>query len=99
MEKIIVLRCTKHPFFNTGNWFQLHLLLNTPNWCFPDGNEIESLKKDNLVTPRSDLFLQQPLKIEGLNETYHVGEKIEFTIKFNGIFTWHALVFSSIDNE
>ncbi len=37
-----------------------------------------------IVIPRSDLFLQQPLKIEGLNETYNVGEKIEFTINFNG---------------
>jgi hypothetical protein len=39
----------------------------------------------DLVIPRSDLFLQQPLRIEGLNDTYSVGQKIEFTVKFDGI--------------
>ena len=36
------------------------------------------------VVPRGNLFLQQPLRIEGLNDTYSVGQKIEFTVKFNG---------------
>lgn len=44
-------------------------------------------QNSDLVVPRGDLFLQQPLRIEGLNETYNVGEKIEFIVKFDGI--WH----------
>jgi WD40 repeat protein len=38
----------------------------------------------DLVVPRGDLFLQS-LRIEGLNDTYSVGQKIEFTVKFDGI--------------
>lgn len=37
-----------------------------------------------LVVPRGDLFLQQPLRIEGLNQTQYVGQRIEFAVKFNG---------------
>lgn len=46
---------------------------------------LQKLSTVNLVVPRGDLFLQQPLRIEGLNETYSVGQKIEFTVKFDGI--------------
>ena len=39
------------------------------------------------VVPRGDLFSQQPLRIIGLNETQYVGQKIEFTVQFNGTKT------------
>ena len=37
----------------------------------------------DIVVPRGDLF-SQSLRIEGLNKTYSVGQKIEFAVKFNG---------------
>lgn len=39
---------------------------------------------DKDVVPRGDLFAQQHLRIEGLNQTQHVGQKIEFIVKYNG---------------
>ncbi|MBI5378011.1 MAG: hypothetical protein HZA82_05245, partial [Thaumarchaeota archaeon] len=42
------------------------------------------ITEDGFVVSRPDLVLQIPLRIEGLNETQHVGQKIEFTVKFNG---------------
>lgn len=35
-----------------------------------------------------DLEFKSQLTVEGLNQTYNVGEKIEFTVKFDGI--WHG---------
>lgn len=51
--------------------------------------EIQEIINENdsdVVVPRGDLFLQQPLRIEGLKDTYHIGQKIGFTVKFDGIW-------------
>ena len=48
--------------------------------------EQSQISKEEFVVPRGNLFLQQPLQVEGLSQTYHVGEKIEITIKFDGIW-------------
>lgn len=45
---------------------------------------LEETADQNTVVSRGDLFLQQPLRIEGLTQTYNIGQKIEFTVKFNG---------------
>jgi hypothetical protein len=50
-------------------------------WKF---NSIDVPKNSDLVMPRGDLFSQQPLTIEGLSKDQIVGEKITFTVKFNG---------------
>jgi|CXWL01.1.fsa_nt_gi plastocyanin len=50
-------------------------------WQF---SSIDVPKNSDLVIPRGDLFLQQPLTIKGLNKDQIVGEKITFTVKFNG---------------
>lgn len=48
------------------------------------GDNTISSANPNTVVSRGYLFLQQPLQIEGLAQTYNVGQKIKFTVKFNG---------------
>lgn len=46
--------------------------------------KLHVLEETSDVVPRPDLISQKHLTVEGLNETYGVGQKIEFTVKYNG---------------
>ncbi len=50
-------------------------------------NSIDVPKDSDVVVPRGDLFWLQPLRIEGLDKTQYVGQKIQFTVKYNGTKT------------
>ncbi|TAK26928.1 MAG: hypothetical protein EPO37_01190 [Nitrosarchaeum sp.] len=45
---------------------------------------LQKISTVNLAVPRGDYTFKPSLTVEGLNETYSVGQKIEFTVKFNG---------------
>lgn len=46
--------------------------------------EMPIITEEGFVVSRPDLFLQRPLRIEGLNQTQYVEQKIEFAIEYNG---------------